>query len=119
MDKQVFNAEDLPWTKEKVGQRKTLIGSKYTDAASFHLLKLRPKEQFQTHEHSFLQALYFTSGTGILTVDDEPYDITPGLTAIVFPNQYHSVQNTGNDEIEIMIFESYQMKQSDSPFVDF
>ena len=64
--------------------------------------------------------MYFTKGSGKLKIDDHSFDIKPGLTAIVLPNQCHKVENTSSEEsMDIMVFENYEVADTNTPYVDF
>jgi mannose-6-phosphate isomerase-like protein (cupin superfamily) len=122
MDHQVFHLDNRPWEPSSlsdVGRCKMLIDSKLTSSGSLKLMQLGAKETFNSHEHSFLQLMYFTKGTGDLIIDSNHFNIKPGLTAIVLPNQCHTVSNTGDTPMEIMVFETYEVVDSESPFLDF
>ncbi len=120
---QVFHLDNKQWEDTKhgsVGKFKVLLDSKLTKAGSLKILQLKPNDKFESHEHNFLQLMYFTKGTGKMKLDDLEFEIKPGLTAIVLPNQCHMVENSSYDEsMEIMVFETYEMADTDSPFVDF
>ncbi|MHA2170123.1 MAG: cupin domain-containing protein [Candidatus Kariarchaeaceae archaeon] len=116
---QIFNSNDRPWKAQKYGKTKFLVGPEISKSGSLRLLFLEPGERFETHEHTFLQTMYFTSGEGILTLDDKNHKISAGLTVIVLPNQCHSIENTGTTDMEIVVYESYQMTAQDTPFIDF
>ena len=117
--KHVFNANDIPWEKQKVGKIKHLLGHELGHSSSIRVMSLATDEEFKTHEHTFVQIMYFTKGSGIVSVDEQSYQINSGLTVIVQPNQCHAVLNTGKDDIEIMIFEIYDIPSDENPFVDF
>lgn len=119
MEEQIFNANEIPWVKTDQGKTKVLVGEKYSDTGRFRLFRLDPDQTFNSHEHEFTQCMYFTSGTGKVTVDDREEEITKGLTVIVLPKQCHSITNTGKDPIEIIVFESHDLSSQDTPFVDF
>lgn len=122
MEDQVFNLESKPWEPNEhssVGKVKVLLDSNLTKSGALKILQLGPNERFNSHEHSFLQLMYFTSGSGILLLDSNQFEIKPGLTVIVHPNQCHTVSNTGDSKMEIMVFETYDITDTDTPFVDF
>lgn len=120
---QVFHLDDLKWqdgTPGSVGKFKMLLDSKLTKSGSLKIIQLKPKDKFESHEHNYLQLMYFTKGIGILKIDDHFFDIKPGLTAIVLPNQCHKVENTSDDEsMDIMVFETYELADTNTPYVDF
>ena len=119
--KQVYNVNDKPWeTSESFGgMTKTIVEKELFSGGSLRIVKIQAHSQFNTHEHEFLQILYFTKGEGILTIDEELHPIEPGTTAIVFPNQCHSVQNTTDADLEIIVVESYNLPDTNTPYVDF
>ncbi|MHA2250848.1 MAG: cupin domain-containing protein [Candidatus Kariarchaeaceae archaeon] len=119
MIEQVFNAKDKPWQKQKTGRTKYLIEPDVLKNCSLRLYSLTTDEHFESHDHNFTQIMYFTSGKGKVSIDDQIYEITPGLTVIVLPNQCHSVINTGQSKLEIMVVESYSQTSNDTPFIDF
>lgn len=119
MEKTVFNLDDIPWDLSHNGMTKMLLGRELIKSGSLKIMKIKPKENFNTHEHNFLQLLYFVDGIGKLTIDDDEYQIKSGLVAIVLPNQCHSVNNFGTESINILVFEAYDINDSDTPYVDF
>lgn len=122
MEDNVFYLDDKPWEPSEnntVGRSKTLVDTSMTKNGSLKLMQLGPMETFNSHEHTFLQLMYFTRGTGTLEIDSNKFDIKPGLTAIVLPNQCHTVSNTSDIEMEIIVFESYEYDDEGTPFVDF
>ena len=122
MEDQVFYLTNKPWEKSddtSVGKTKVLLDSTMTKSGSVKLLQLGPNEKFNSHEHVYLHMMYFTSGNGILKIDANEFEIKAGLTAIVLPNQCHAVINTGKENMEIMVFETYDLNDTDTPFVDF
>lgn len=116
---QVFNANDIPWEKQKFGKSKCLVGPEITNTGSLRLLLIASGEHFKSHEQDLLQIMYFISGEGIVSIDDKKYTIDTGLTIIILPNQCHSVKNTGDANLEIMVYESNQINANDTPFIDF
>ncbi|MHA2032373.1 MAG: cupin domain-containing protein [Candidatus Kariarchaeaceae archaeon] len=122
MEDQVFHLDKKPWEPSNhgdIGRCKILVGSNLTQKSSLKLMQLESKETFNSHEHSFLQLMYFTKGSGELIVDSNHFNIEPGLTAIVLPNQCHTVSNTGDTPMDIMVFETYELVEDESPFLDF
>ena len=119
MRKHVFNTSDLPWETNHTGKTKKLIGSEFTNSGSLRLMSIEPDQEFKTHEHDFLQLMYFKNGEGIISVDDQTYEIVPGLTVIVLPHQCHSVFNSGKEDLEIIVFEAYDLNNNENPFVDY
>lgn len=119
MINQIFNSKDKPWDEQKVGRSKYIVGPEIAKNCSLRLFSLSPGEHFKGHEHNYIQIMYFTSGKGSVSLDDQVLQIKPGLTVVVLPNQCHSVKNSGNSNLEIFVFESYQLNTDDTPFIDF
>ena len=119
MKDQIFNANDLPWKDSEHGKTKVLVGDIQSKASRFRLFNLEAGKTFKTHEHDFTQCMYFTKGQGTVSIDDYEATIEPGLTVIVLPKQCHSIFNSGDDDMEIIVFETYEDNLQDTPFIDF
>lgn len=122
MEDQVFHIDSKVWGPSEhgsIGKSKVLLDSSMTKGSSVKLLQLGPNEVFKSHEHTYLQLMYFTTGNGILIIDSNEFEIKPGLTAIVLPNQCHTISNTSGNNMDLIVFENYDLRETDTPFVDF
>jgi quercetin dioxygenase-like cupin family protein len=119
VEDQIFDANAKPWIESSHGRTKVLLGDRYSKTSRFRLFNLKAGEVFTTHEHDFTQCMYFTSGIGEVSVDDTKTKIYPGLTVIVLPQQCHSIVNLGDEEMNVVVFESQEVNLQDTPFVDF
>ena len=54
----------------------------------------------ETHEHTE-QTLFFLSGTGEGSLDDEKFPIVPGDVVVVVPGTKHNFVNTGTEDLKI------------------
>jgi len=119
MEEQIFNANDMKWVNTDHGLTKVLLGDQFSKTSRFRIFCLEAGKHFETHEHEFTQCMYFTSGQGEVSVDDRVEKIVPGLTVIVLPKQCHTITNTGDTAIEIIVVEIMENTPQDTPFVDF
>ena len=98
-------------TEQETATEKFFSLLEATLAEKFFDFRLRPKIRVAVFD--------FTDGEGILTIDDELYPIESGVTAIIFPNQCHSVENTSDNAMEVLVVESYNPPENNTPYVDF
>lgn len=119
MKDQIRHISEIPWKAEEIGKSKELVGWDLTATSALRLFSLAPGEVFASHEHEFLQCMYFISGKGTVSLDEHQQLASPGLCVTVLPQQWHSVENTGDIALEILVFESIKMQSQDTPFVDF
>jgi len=77
--------------------------SKKTDGiSSVSLLteELVPGSVIPMHKHIHADEFFFFSqGTGIFILDDKTFSFKPGTTAFVPKNTWHSLKNTGDDNV--------------------
>jgi mannose-6-phosphate isomerase-like protein (cupin superfamily) len=55
----------------------------------------------ETHHH-VEQTLFFQSGTGEGTLDEETFAVGPGDVLVVTPGTFHNIKNTGNEPLKIV-----------------
>ncbi len=57
------------------------------------------------HSHSDMAEVFFVeSGQGTITVDDQPYPLTPGTCIAIEPGEHHEVANTGSADLILTYF---------------
>lgn len=54
----------------------------------------------ETHKYTE-QTLFFLSGTGVGTLDDETFPIGPGTVVVVVPGTKHNFRNTGAEALKL------------------
>ncbi|MBI5422297.1 cupin domain-containing protein [Candidatus Peregrinibacteria bacterium] len=54
----------------------------------------------ETHKYTE-QTLFFLSGTGVGSLDDETFPIGPGDVVVVVPGTKHNFRNTGKDALKL------------------
>ncbi len=119
MNDQIIDTSDIPWIDLKVGITKELVGKKFLNSGSIRLFCLRSKEKFASHDHDYVQIMYFLTGEGIVALDDVETAVKPGLIVIVKPNQCHAIENTGDHPMDVIVVESYEPVHHSSQWVDF
>ena len=121
MKDRVFNSNDLPWINHENGKSKVLLGRSFLGSASLKIFKLSPHSKYETHEHSFIQVMYFPESIdSVVIIDDErEYKITAGQVVVVKPNQCHKIINNSDKNLEIIVIESFKKNSQSTPFVDF
>ena len=77
--------------------------SKSTDQiSSFSLLseELLPGAFIPVHKHiKEDEYFFFSQGTGVITIDEAPFEFKPGTTAFVPKNTWHTLRNTGDGKV--------------------
>ncbi len=119
MNDQIIDTSDIPWEDLKIGITKELVGKSLLNSSSIRLFCLRSNEKFESHDHDFIQIMYFLTGDGIVSLDDVKTEVKPGLIVIVKPNQCHAIENTGEKPMDVIVVESYEPVQHNNPWVDF
>ncbi len=106
--KQVFFVNDLPWNDLKglPGARgfeyKMLIDADYTSAYNAELVRLESGDHSVSHVERWNHALYFLSGEGDVTIEEESWAIGPGSICLVKAGQRHSLRNLGADDMIVL-----------------
>ena len=104
----VFSVNDLKWRDLKglPGARgfefKSLSGDDYTTAFSSELVRLEPGDHSVPHVERWNHLLYFTSGTGDITIADKTWPVSPGTVCLVKAGEKHSLRNLGNDDMLVI-----------------
>ena len=119
MIEQIINTDDIPWTDLKVGITKELVGKSILNSSSIRLFCLRSKEKFASHDHDFVQVMYFLTGDGSVFLDGFETPVKPGLIIVVKPNQCHAIENTGDKPMDVIVVESYEPVHHNNPWIDF
>lgn len=121
MKDRVFNSKDLPWINHENGKSKLLLGRSFLGSASLRIYCLAAGSKIETHEHSFIQVMYFTVNSDSVVIIDEEreYNVTAGLVVVVKPNQCHKIINNSDEDLEILVIESFKENNQSTPFVDF
>jgi len=59
----------------------------------------------QTLDHYLLQSetYYIIKGKGIMTIDDQSFEVEPGLSYLVPPESHQSMKNTGGEVLEFLV----------------
>lgn len=64
-----------------------------------------PGQVADVHAHTDMHEVFFVeSGVGVIVIDDEHYELTPGVCVTVEPNEKHEVSNTGKEELVLTYF---------------
>jgi mannose-6-phosphate isomerase-like protein (cupin superfamily) len=119
MIEQIIHTDEIPWTDLKVGITKELVGKSILNSSSMRLFCLRSKEKFASHDHNFVQIMYFLTGEGSVFLDDVETRVQPGLIVVVKPNQCHAIENYGDKSMDVIVIESYEPLHHQSQWIDF
>jgi len=74
----------------------------------FRKRALKPGSGIGYHEQKEDEVYYVLSGKGVMTIDDKPFDVTPGTAVLTRPGSSHGLKQTGPDDLVILI--SYEVK---------
>ncbi len=61
------------------------------------LVEMEPGGSQRAHRHEPEQIYYFISGTGMMSVEDETWEVTEGDCVLVPANSTHSIRNDSDD----------------------
>jgi len=65
---------------------------------------LAPGVSIGLHEHTDDEEYYYiVAGTGMMTLDDRRVEVAAGDVAAVFPGGKHALENTGSDDLRIIV----------------
>lgn len=81
-------------------------GMVFSEIEGFEAARIQPGGYIPEHTHARTEEIYFvTRGTATMTLDDERVDVGPGDVIMLPLNGRHSIRNTGEDELEIVVIE--------------
>lgn len=69
----------------------------------FRKRALKPGSGIGLHEQKEDEIYYVLSGTGTMTLDGKTVNVTPGTAVLTRPGSTHSLQQTGGDDLVILI----------------
>jgi mannose-6-phosphate isomerase-like protein (cupin superfamily) len=75
---------------------------------SFRKRVLKPGSGIGYHEQHEDEVYYVLSGRGVMTLDDKPYDVTPGTAILTRTGSSHGLKQVGNEELVLII--TYETK---------
>ena len=107
MDK-VFSVDDLEWRDVRglPGARgfefKPISGDDYTGAFNAELVRLEPGDHSVPHVEPWNHLLYFTHGTGDVTIGGTTWPVRPGTVCLVKAGERHSLRNLGGDDMLVL-----------------
>jgi len=91
------NANDLDYRMGDSGPKYLFRGPRI----DWGLIRFLPGQELGTHLHEQVEeTFYFTAGTGVMVVDGERTDITPGDALRIEPGEAHNIINTGQTPLE-------------------
>ncbi|WP_035985697.1 cupin domain-containing protein [Leptolyngbya sp. KIOST-1] len=72
---------------------------------NFSQAHFAPGQIANGHSHSDMAEVFFVeSGHGTITVNGQPYSLTPGTCIAVEPGEHHEVANTGTEALVLTYF---------------
>jgi mannose-6-phosphate isomerase-like protein (cupin superfamily) len=74
----------------------------------FRKRALKPGAGIGYHEQKEDEVYYVLSGTGVMTLDDKPYDVTPGTAILTRTGSSHGLKQVGSDDLVVLI--AYEIK---------
>jgi len=74
----------------------------------FRKRALKPGSGIGYHEQKEDEVYYVLSGHGVMTLDDKPTEIGPGIAILTRPGSSHGLKQTGTEDLVIMI--AYEIK---------
>ena len=103
-------AKNEPGTHDGGGRT---IGYSFFDSTPgmkfvFRKRALHPGAGVGLHEQHEDEVYYVLSGKGLMTVDDQPVDMTPGTAVLTRPGSSHSLKQVGSEDLVVLI--AYEIK---------
>src|SRR5882724_11110852 len=103
----VHHLSDIDWIRlgedpaggGKGNARKPITDEGLTPAFSAELVRMAPHKNSSEHMEPYSHLLYFLSGEGEVTVEDEVHKVGAGSVAQIRAGMFHSVRNLGDDEL--------------------
>jgi mannose-6-phosphate isomerase-like protein (cupin superfamily) len=69
----------------------------------FRKRALKPGSGIGLHEQGEDEIYYVLSGTGVMTLDGKTVEVTPGTAVLTRTGSTHSLKQTGNEDLVILI----------------
>ena len=75
---------------------------------SFRKRVLKPGSGIGYHEQHEDEVYYVLSGRGVMTLDDKPYDVSPGTAILTRTGSSHGLKQVGAEDLVVII--TYETK---------
>jgi quercetin dioxygenase-like cupin family protein len=104
----VFSIDSLEWRDVSglPGARgfefKAISDGTYSQAFNAELVRLEPGDHSVPHVEPWNHLLYFTSGTGDVTIDGTTWPVSTGTVCLVKSGERHSLRNLGADDMIVL-----------------
>jgi mannose-6-phosphate isomerase-like protein (cupin superfamily) len=69
---------------------------------------LKPGAGIGYHEQHEDEVYYVLNGRGVMTLDEKPYDVTPGTAILTRTGSSHGLKQVGGDDLVVLI--AYEIK---------
>jgi mannose-6-phosphate isomerase-like protein (cupin superfamily) len=80
----------------------------WSDWDGFEWVALVPGAQAGMHQHVHTEELfYILSGSGVVTLDGETFEVAPGDVVLTPLMSSHAVVNTGDSDLEYLVIEVF------------
>lgn len=117
----ITKLKEIEWNNSASSRSKNVFDPTFCPHMSVRIVEVDPESEFEVHEHSTTQILYFVNGgEGLVKLDLDSYPIEKDMVVMVNPGVCHGVKNTGKTILRVLVFE--EKMKSDSPqtlYVDF
>ena len=104
----VFSVDAMDWRSlaglpgARGFEYKMLSDDSYTKAFNAELVRLEPGDHSVPHVEPWNHLLYFTSGTGDVTIEGETWPVAAGTVCLVKAGERHSLRNLGADDMIVL-----------------
>lgn len=98
-----FDVADLDWQPVRPNVTHDVFGKNLLDGKTKVVLtRIAPGGKFKPHRDNYAHMFYFSSGTGIVQVEQRKFDVYAGTVVQVNAGQMHAYENTGADDLVLI-----------------
>lgn len=105
----LISPEELDWeavSHNPAVQKQTFIrNGEILNLTVFAQAVFPPGEKAAEHAHPDMAEVFLVlSGRGLIRLNGETFDLTPGRCAVAEPGERHEIENTGEDYLLLLYF---------------
>lgn len=88
-----------------INKKEIITNGKIPNLTNFAQANFTVGQVSPAHSHEDMwEVFYVESGTGIITINGQEYQLEKGITVIVEPNETHEISNNGKEDLTLNYF---------------